>query len=146
MARKECRTVKQSTKSIVMVLGLFLVMSIALYSCGGGGDGGGGGTPPTSTVTVVTCPVSGTTDISIVNSTASGFNPGSEIVTIGTTVKWTNNDTTTHTVTSTTVPANGAFNATLNPGATVCLNFSAAGAFNYQCSIHPVMQGLVTVQ
>jgi plastocyanin len=90
--------------------------------------------------------VSGTTDISIVDSTASGFSPGTAPVLTGATVKWTNNDGVQHTVTSTTVPANGAFNATLNPGTTVCLNFSAAGAFNYQCSIHLVMQGLVTVQ
>ncbi len=137
---------KQNTKNIVMVLGLFLVMSIALYNCGGGGGGGGGGTPPTSTVTVVTCPVSGTTDISIVNSTASGFSQGGVTVPIDATVKWTNSDSTQHTVTSTTVPSNGTFNAVVNSGSSVCLKFTAAGAFNYQCSIHPVMQGLVTVQ
>ncbi len=136
---------KQSTKSIVMILGLFL--ATALFSCGGGGGGGyGGGTPATSTVTVVACPVSDTTNIAIVDSSASGFNPGSVTVPINTTVKWTNNDGVQHTVTSTTVPPNGTFDATVNPGVSVCLKFSAAGAFNYHCSIHTVMLGLVTVQ
>jgi plastocyanin len=48
-------------------------------------------------------------------------------------------------VTSTTVPANGTFNAALNSGTSVCLKFSEAGAFNYRCTPHPNMTGLVTV-
>ncbi|MGE5173306.1 MAG: plastocyanin/azurin family copper-binding protein, partial [Betaproteobacteria bacterium] len=68
-------------------------------------------------------------------------------VPVNTTVKWTNIDTILHTVTGTTVPANGAFDVQVNPGASVCLKFTSAGTFNYHCSIHPTtMIGLVTVQ
>ena len=131
----------------LMLAGLFVVLAVVLTSCGGSGYGGGGGyTTTQDTVQVVTCPVSGTTDISIENSTAAGFNPAAATVPVNTTVKWTNIDSVQHTVTSTTVPLCGIFNTAVNPGTTVCLKFTAAGAFNYQCSIHPVMTGLVTVQ
>ena len=138
---------KHNTIHLVMLAGLFVVLAVVLNSCGGGGYGGGGGTAMTiATVQVVACPVGGTTDISIVDSTAAGFSPASVPVPVNTTVKWTNNDLVQHTVTSTTVPLYGSFNATVNPAATVCLKFTAAGAFNYRCSLHPVMTGLVTVQ
>lgn len=137
---------KHNTIHLVMLAGLFVVLAVVLNSCGGGGYGGGGGTAMTiATVQVVACPVGGTTDISIVDM-ATGFNPSSITVPVNTTVKWTNNDVVQHTVTSTTVPLYGSFNATVNPAATVCLKFTAAGAFNYRCSLHPVMTGLVTVQ
>jgi len=138
--------VKQNTKSIAMMVGIFLVLAIALYGCGGGGGYGSGGTGTVSTVTLVACPVSGTTDISIV-SMAAGFSPDNVTVPTNTTVKWTNNDSVQHTVTSTTVPLYGAFNQTVNPAASVCLKFAATGAFNYHCTLHPTMPvGLVTVQ
>jgi len=141
-------TVKQNRKSRLTIAGFFIVLAGLLYSCGGGGGGygGGGGTPPTSTVQVVACPVGGTTDVSIISSTAAGFSPGSVTVPVNTTVKWTNAGGMQHTVTSTTVPVNGTFNQTVNPGVSVCLKFTSAGTFNYQCSLHPVMTGLVTVQ
>jgi len=139
---------KYNTKSRVTIAGFVVALAVLLYSCGGGGGGGygGGGTPPTSTVQVVACPVGGTTDISIISSTAAGFSPGSVTVPVNTTVKWTNVDGMLHTVTNTTVPPNGTFNQTVSPNTSVCLKFTAAGAFNYQCSLHPVMTGLVTVQ
>jgi plastocyanin len=137
---------KQNTINPFMLAGFFVVLAVVLAGCGGSGYGGGGTTMATVTVQVVACPVGGTTDISIENSTAAGFNPGSVAVPVNTTIKWTNVDSVQHTVTSATVPLYGTFNTTVNPGATVCLKFTAAGAFNYQCSLHPVMTGLVTVQ
>ncbi len=132
------------------------MLAVLLVSCGGGGGGGslygGGGSgsstapSPYSTVQVVACPVSGTSDISIVSMTA-GFSPASLSVPVNTTVKWTNIDTVTHTVTSTAVPANGAFDMQVNPGQSVCLKFTSAGTFNYRCTIHPTMPtGIVIAQ
>ena len=139
---------KRKRKSIARIAGFVAVLALLLYSCGGGGSGygGGGGTSATSTVQVMACPVGGTTDISIIASTAAGFSPGSVTVPVNTTVKWTNADAMQHTVTNTTVPLNGTFNQTVNPGSSVCLKFTSAGTFNYECSIHPIMTGLVTVQ
>ncbi len=98
-------------------------------------------------VQLVACPGSGTTPVSIVNMT-TGFSPSSLTVPVNTIVQWTNNDAIQHTVTSTTVPANGAFDSSLiNPGTSVCFKFTTAGTYNYHCSIHPLtMIGVVTVQ
>ncbi len=77
----------------------------------------------------------------------AGFSPASISVPLNTTVKWTNTDSINHTVTGTTVPLYGDFNATVTPGISVCMKFTSAGAFNYHCSIHPTtMIGIVTVQ
>jgi len=138
-----------NTKRLRARAGLLVVLAVVLSNCGGGGSGlsysYGGGTPASSTVQVVACPAGGTTDISIVDL-ATGFSPAGVTVPVDTTVKWTNADSIQHTVTSSTVPLNGTFDATLNPGISVCLKFTVAGAFNYHCSIHPSMTGLVTVQ
>ncbi len=142
-----------SSRKAVMMAGIIIVLASALYSCGGGGGGGygGGGTtsspPPVSTVQVVPCPASGTTDVSIVSMVAPGFSPNTLSVPVNTIVKWTNIDVILHTVTSTTVPAGGTFDNQVNPGTSVCLKFTSAGTFNYHCSIHPAtMGGAVTVQ
>ena len=138
---------KHRSTTFIAIAGIFVVLAIVLTSCGGGGYGGGGGTPAaTNTVQVVPCPASGTTDVTIVNMTV-GFNPSSITVPVNTTVKWTNTDTTTHTVTSTTVPLYGTFDMLVSPSTSVCLKFTSAGTFNYHCSIHPTMPvGVVIVQ
>jgi len=133
--------------------GFFIILAFLLYSCGGSGSsssyGGSNGTTTTATtptVQVVTCPASGTTDVSIVSMVA-GFSPGSVTVPVEGTVKWTNVDSVQHTVTSTTVPLYGTFNETVTTGASVCLKFTSGGTFNYHCSIHPTMPvGVVIVQ
>ena len=132
---------------------MLLVLAAVFYSCGGGGGGSSYGssstTPPptsptaTSTVEVVSCPASGTTAVSVQNF---AFSPAGITVPVNAIVKWTNLDSTTHTVTSTTVPTNGTFDSQLNPGASVCMKFSSAGSFSYHCSIHTTMTGMVTVQ
>jgi plastocyanin len=68
------------------------------------------------------------------------FNPASVTVTAGTTIKWTNKDSITHTVTaddnsfdSGNIAANGTFSHT----------FSSAGTFTYHCKIHPNMTASV---
>ena len=71
------------------------------------------------------------------------FSPDPVPISVNQVVQWNNATGTAHTVTSTTVPANGTFNASLNDGTSVCLKFTAAGAFNYFCSIHPAMTGVV---
>ena len=99
----------------------------------------------TQSAQIVTCPASGTTNVSIFNFAFSPIG-----VTIGANgiVKWTNNDTVAHTVTSGTAPTfDSKFNSgNLSPGATVCVQFFATGTYQYFCSIHTFMTGNVTVQ
>lgn len=71
------------------------------------------------------------------------FGPATSTFPAGATVTWTNNDTTSHTVTS----ADGAFDSgNLAPGDTFSYTFSDTGTFSYQCSYHPNMLGEVDVQ
>jgi len=71
------------------------------------------------------------------------FSPATITVAIGTTVTWTNEDSATHTVTSKT----GLFNSgELSNGASFSYTFTAAGDYEYYCSIHPSMVGHVIVK
>jgi plastocyanin len=73
------------------------------------------------------------------------FNPSSITVTVNTTVKWTNKDGATHTVTSTT----GSFpfdSGNLSNGQSFSKQFTTAGTFTYKCTIHSSMTGTVVVQ
>lgn len=72
------------------------------------------------------------------------FNPTPITVTVGTTVTWTNNDTVTHTVTSTSGPA--SFDSGhMEPGNTFSFTFTEAGTYDYMCTIHPYMRAQVIV-
>ncbi len=70
------------------------------------------------------------------------FQPASISVVVGSTVTWTNNDTTGHTVTA----DDGSFDSgTVAPGATFSHTFDTAGTFTYHCNIHPSMTATITV-
>jgi len=63
-------------------------------------------------------------------------------VATGTTVTWTNNDATTHTVTA----DDGSFDSgNIAPGATFSHKFSSAGTVPYHCSIHTMMKASVVI-
>lgn len=85
-----------------------------------------------------TAPAGPTSAISITNFT---FAPADEVVKVGTTVTWTNNDSVMHTVTGATFDS-----GQLAPGATYSHTFSKAGSFDYKCTIHPQMTARITVQ
>jgi len=93
---------------------------------------------------IVTCPAAGTTNVSIRNFS---FLPGSVSIAADTIVRWTNNDSSSHTVTSGTSPtANGTFDSgILPPGGTVCIKFSAPGTYAYFCALHTFMTATLTV-
>jgi plastocyanin len=75
------------------------------------------------------------------------FNPGQLSVTKGATVTWTNNDGTTHTVTS-GVPGtpSGKFDQHVEPGATFTFTFTDAGTYDFFCNIHTSMKATVLVK
>jgi len=95
------------------------------------------------TLTLFVAPghAAGNAAVSIANF---AFHPNTITVVIGVnnTVTWTNNDATTHTVTS----DNSLFpGETLAPGATYTYTFDQVGTYAYHCSIHPTMTGTVHV-
>ena len=117
------------------------VLCLAAAACGGsdsltggtpGGinDGTGGGTPPTATTSV----------------TMSGlqFKPGAIAVSKGATVTWTNQDNLAHNVTfdDMSIGSIGDFSS----GSKSLVMPSTTGTFTYHCTIHPGMNGTVTIQ
>ena len=94
--------------------------------------------PPAPTNTPVPG-VSGTVDVTIQNF---AFNPPSITIKVGTTVRWTNQDSATHSVTSDT----GVWDSgNVAHGATYSRVFDTVGTFAYHCAIHPSMKGTVIV-
>ena len=68
-------------------------------------------------------------------------------VSVGTTVTWTNNDSTRHTVTSgADDTSDGTFDSDdIEAGDTFSYTFDEEGEFAYFCDIHPTMTGVVVV-
>ncbi len=90
---------------------------------------------------------SGSSAISIVagasTRTTTAYAPNPITVSVGGSVTWTNNDSTTHTSTA----DGGAWNSgSIAPGGQFSRTFPSAGVFAYHCTIHPGMVGTVTAQ
>ena len=108
-----------------------LLIAIVLTACSSG--------DATTSKTTASSTSSGNT-VSIANF---AFSPATLPIPAGTTVTWTNNDSTTHTVTS----DNGVFDSgNLAPNAIFSYTFSNAGTFAYHCSLHTSMTGKIVVK
>lgn len=96
-------------------------------------------TPVTTTPTSTTPPAPITRDVAISNF---AFVDAAVSVPVGSTVRWTNADSSGHTVTA----DDGSFNSgRLGEGAEFSQTFATAGSYAYKCAFHPSMQGTVTV-
>jgi plastocyanin len=92
-----------------------------------GSSGGSRGSGPTEQVTI----------------RDFAFDPPDLSVAVGTTVTWTNEDDTTHTVTGT--DSDVIASPDLDQGDTYSVTFGQVGTYHYICSIHTQMAGTVTV-
>ncbi|MBU1671918.1 MAG: cupredoxin family copper-binding protein [Actinobacteria bacterium] len=120
-----------SSRTRAVVLGILVIALLALAGCGG--------ETRTTPTTPGTSPGSTTgKSVSIKNFS---FDPSSLTVDVGDRVVWTNDDDVDHTVTGT-----GLDSGTLKPGDTYSFTFDTAGTYNYQCTLHPAMQGQVVVE
>ncbi|HYY49884.1 MAG TPA: plastocyanin/azurin family copper-binding protein [Nitrososphaeraceae archaeon] len=96
-----------------------------------------------------------TASVSIVQGSSSPtiskpYDPSPLTVKTGTSVTWTNNDSSIHTVTS-GLPEKGdvgtLFDSSLiNPGNTFVHVFDKQGTFDYSCTLHPFMHGQIIVK
>lgn len=94
--------------------------------------------------TVVTTPVTTPLSSNTVTIIDFAFQPSTLTVPIGTTVTWTNDGTSAHTVTSDT---NVFDSGQMQAGATFNYKFQVAGDWPYHCSNHPTqMLGTIRVQ
>jgi len=70
------------------------------------------------------------------------FNPKTVTIKVGTTVKWSNKDDSSHSVTS----DDGSWSSSsLSKGDSFFLTFSQTGTFSYHCGVHPSMTGTIVV-
>jgi amicyanin len=101
--------------------------------------------PTTVQLTVTTIPVPLTTS-SVSDNTIRiknfAFDPSSIRVKVGSTVRWVNQDSVPHRVLFT----DGADSTVLAASQSWSRKFDKAGTYDYICTIHPAMQGTVTVE
>jgi len=122
------RFLRTGATSFALVLGALLA-----GSCGSS----------SSTPTAPSGPPADMTITVIGQNGAMSFNPPSATVTVGQTVAWSNSDSITHTSTQNNdVWDTGG----IAPGTTTApVKMTNAGTFQYHCSIHPTMVGVLTV-
>ena len=130
------------------ISGLIAVLTIGLatVSCGGGGSsgppgggGGGGGACPANTFCM---------------TISNTFSPPTRSVQHGTTVTWRNDGNTDHNVTwndaagrSAALPGDGTGDIGNAPaGSSNSRLFNTPGTYGFHCTIHPGMNGSLTVQ
>ena len=70
----------------------------------------------------------------------TAFNPKTLTVTKGTTVTWVNDDPVAHDVTGADFQS-----GSIGKGGSYSHTFDTVGTFNYRCTVHPGMDGTITV-
>ena len=85
-----------------------------------------------------TSPTAGAASVRIVDF---AFNPTALTISVGTTVTWTNNGSSVHTVTG-----SGWDSGQLQPGQSFKRTFDTAGTYDYHCTNHPSMTASIIVQ
>lgn len=123
-------------KAFLFIAGITMlaVLSMAVSACG----------EETSTSTSSNGSTSNAAEkSSVISISGNKFNPAELTVDVGTTVTWSNSDSTTHTVTA----SGGAFSSgNLKSGQNFGYTFNEPGTFDYGCTIHPDMKGKVVVK
>jgi plastocyanin len=98
---------------------------------------------PTNTtvapINTTVAPLSGNVDVAI---SGFAFSPAALTVKVGTTVKWTNQDSVGHTVVA---DDNSWGSGNLNQGDSFSFAFNTAGTYAYHCGVHPNMKATITV-
>jgi len=124
---------------------LLLVAVLVLAACG---SSSGPATSPTPVVTTTTSTLvtSATIEMTagdyVTGKTQSAFAPGNIDLAVGGVITWANRDSITHTSTSNT----NIWTNEVAAGSNFTRQFSAVGAFDYKCTIHPGMTGTITVK
>jgi plastocyanin len=123
-----------------------LLATILLAACGGssGSTSGSSATPTSPSTPSTPSTPSAPTATTSVSMVGSAFSPPDIQVSPGATVTFTNQDNIQHNVTfsSSSVPSTGNFSS----GAKTVVMPTAAGTYDYHCSLHAGMQGTVKVQ
>lgn len=129
----------------LVVLGAGATLALGIAACGngvppssssGGGSGGGGSCPGTTSAG------GGTGDVKVSATDQLQFTPATQTAKVGQAVQWSNVGSVLHNITFET----GCLTDTaFQPGATWTIKFTQAGTYSYKCTIHPGMDGKLTV-
>lgn len=122
------------SKALVAVMLLVLVLAIA--GCSGGG-GSATTNPPSGGAATVGTPAAGATVV----EKGFAFEPATLEVKVGETVTFKNEDSAPH-----VVSIDGKELGNQDPGSSVTWTAEKAGSFPYTCTIHPSMNGVITVK
>jgi len=127
-----------------LVVGAGASLAIGLAACGNGvppstssGGGGGGSCPGTAGVSV------GTAAVKVSATDALQFSPTSSSAKVGQVIQWTNTGSVLHNITFD--EAGCLTDASFSPQSTWEIKFTTAGSYPYHCTIHPGMNGTLTV-
>jgi plastocyanin len=119
------------TVSLIFIISALLFIAIIFLACSSTGTA--------SAATTASGNQASGNEITIEGDT---FIPGSLTIKVGESIKWTNMDPISHTVTSNT----GEFDSgTIAAGSEFSFTFSKEGTFDYSCAIHPTMKGKIIV-
>jgi plastocyanin len=123
----------------LLAVATFILSVVLLVGCSSNSS-----QPTTSSApTTQTSSTSASSSQQTVNISGFAFSPQTLTVSKGTTVTWTNNDSTTHTVTS----DSGVWDSgNIAPGKTFSSAFNQTGTFPYHCKIHSSMTAKIVVQ
>jgi plastocyanin len=129
-------TVNRMYKLHLIIPGLVIGLLIGFAACAPAAEETQAPTePPTD---------GGQAEVAMRNTT---FQPEEIAVAPGTTVTWTNEDSLQHTVTSgTRGNPTELFDETVPGGGSFSFTFEEPGTYEYFCSIHPGMSGVVVVE
>jgi plastocyanin len=127
----------------VLVLGAGASLALGVAACGNGapatsssGTGGGGNCPGTASASAAT------PDTKVSATDSLVFAPATATAKVGQVVQWTNTGTVLHNV---TFDQSCLTDSSFQPGATWSIKFTQAGTYSYKCTIHPGMDGKLTV-
>jgi plastocyanin len=125
-------------RTTVALMGGATAAALLLSACGGPSNAMSMPSSAGSAPAASTAPAQ-TDHVSITNF---AFSPAAITVVAGTTVSWTNKDSTQHDVSA---PSVGLKSPVLSQGDSYTYTFTGPGTYDYICSIHPFMHGTVVV-
>jgi plastocyanin len=116
-----------------------VIAGLTLYACGSTAGSGATAAPATTAATAAKG--------AAVTIKGFSFSPATLTVDKGTTVNFTNNDSTTHTITSgANRTKDGKFDQQVSGGAETTVTFDTPGTVEYFCNFHSSMRGTVVVK
>jgi plastocyanin len=126
------------TSAIALLAACLALFVVA--GCGGDDDNGGGGSADTKEQPAPAAE-GGAAEVTMKDIK---FSPSEVTVKVGDTVTWTNDDSVGHDVTADSFKSGDP--GAMQGGDTFEHTFDKAGTFDYVCSVHPGMEGAVTVR